>query len=68
MIQRKLTKNQLSVLHVLNKEHLTSSQILKRIDSIPMILKLYSVLDELKAKGVVDNYMKGENKYHYTVY
>ncbi len=59
------TYNQLSVLSALNKEHLTTFQLLKRMDSVPMILKLYTILDELKAKGVVRSYMKKDTKYHY---
>jgi len=59
------TNNQLDVLSVFNSDHLTTSQILKRMDSVPMILKLYSILDELKEKGVVKSYMKKDTKYHY---
>lgn len=59
------TSNQLDVLSVFNSDHLTTSQILKRMDSTPMILKLYTILDELKEKGVVKCYMKKDTKYHY---
>lgn len=59
------THNQLSVLSALNDEHLTTLQLLKRMDSVPMILKLYSILDELKEKGVVRSYMKKDTRYHY---
>ena len=61
----KFTNRQLSVLSALNKEHLTTFELLKRMDSVPMILKLYAILDELKEKGVVKSYMKKDTKYHY---
>ncbi|MDT7831666.1 hypothetical protein RQM59_04700 [Flavobacteriaceae bacterium S356] len=65
MKQANFTNRELSVLSALNKEHLTTFQLLKRMDSVPMILKLYTILDELKEKGVVKSYMKKDTKYHY---
>lgn len=58
------TNNQLSVLSALNRDHLTTFQLLKRMDSVPMILKLYTILDELKEKGAVRSYMVEDTKYH----
>ncbi|MFY0604580.1 MAG: hypothetical protein JXQ93_11555 [Flavobacteriaceae bacterium] len=58
------TKQQ-SIITALSKGPLTSIEILKKVESIPMILKLYTVLDELNEKGIVKSYMERETKYHY---
>lgn len=53
-----------SVLSAVRNEPLTSFQILKKVDSVPMILSLYSVLDQLKSKGVLKSFVKQNQKYH----
>lgn len=62
----KLTNNQITVLKVLENQHLTSFQILKKIDSISLILVVYSIIDELKGMGILKSYTKKKNKFHYT--
>ena len=66
MNQDKFTPKQKSVLSALNNEHLTSVEILNRAKSIPHILKLYSVLDELRNMGVIHSYIDRNVKYHHT--
>lgn len=62
-----LTATEQSVLDLVQKEHLTSFEILKRVDNVSMILSLYNILDNLKNKGVVNSYIKQNQKYyHYT--
>ena len=53
-----------SVLNVVQKESLTSFEILKRVDNVPMILSLYNVLDELRSKGIIKSFIKENKKYH----
>ncbi|MDD7914019.1 hypothetical protein [Polaribacter ponticola] len=60
-----LTTNEKSVLSALNKEHLTSFQILNKVENISMILSLYTIIDKLKIKGALKSYMKENKKYHY---
>ncbi len=60
----KFTSKQQSVFLALKKKDLTSSEILKETPKIPHILKLYSVLDELKSLGMVNSYMKEGVRYH----
>ncbi|MBU3011706.1 hypothetical protein KO506_09855 [Polaribacter vadi] len=60
-----LTNRQLEVINELKNEHLTSFQILNRINSIKLILVVYNVLDELKNMGILKSYMKQNVKYHY---
>lgn len=67
MKQQNLTSRQESVLSILNNEHLTSVELLNRVKDIPHILKLYSVLDELRTMGVVNSYAKENMKYHHRV-
>jgi len=59
-----LTETELAVLNVIKEKPLTSSQILKQIDSIKMILVLYSIMDELKGKGMVKSFVSNNEKYH----
>ena len=66
MKQIKLTTTQKNVIEALDKEHLTSSQILKKVDNISLILVLYNIMDELKGLGVLKSYIKKNEKYHYT--
>ena len=42
----KLSSNEKNILSTLSKEHLTSVQILNRVESISLILKVYSVLED----------------------
>lgn len=60
----KLSPAEQSVLKVVQKEPLTSFEILKKVDNIPMILSLYNVLDELKNKGIIKSFIKENKKYH----
>lgn len=59
-----LTPAEESVLNAVRKEPLTSHQILKKVDNIPMILSLYTIIDELKSKGAIKSFVKKNNKYH----
>ena len=63
-MKNQITKKQASVLVVLKKEDLTSTEILKRTNNIPHILKLYTVLDQLRTKGLVRSYIKENIKFH----
>ena len=58
------TEQQQSVLNAIKVEPLTSFEILKKVDNISMILSLYSIMDELKNKGVVKSYSKENVMYH----
>ena len=62
---QKLSLNEKNVLNALSKEHLTSVQILNRIDSISLILQVYSLLEDLSSNGYVTSYVKKDVKYHY---
>jgi Fe2+ or Zn2+ uptake regulation protein len=64
MKQLNLTAAEQSVLNAVQEEHLTSFQILKKVDNVPMILSLYNVLDQLTTKGVIKSYVKQNQKYH----
>ena len=59
-----LTEQQKSVLDAVQKEPLTSFQILKKVDNISMILSLYTIMDELKSKGALKSYTVENVKYH----
>ncbi len=62
---KKLSLNEKNILNTLSKEHLTSVQILNRVESISLILKVYSVLEDLSSKGYTTSYLKKGLKYHY---
>ena len=64
MRHQKLSLNEKNILDALNKEHLTSVQILNRIESISLILQVYSLLDGLSSKGYITSYVKKDVKYH----
>ena len=64
MQQEQYTTNQQLVIEALNNEHLTSAEILNKTHMVLHILKLYSILDELRSKGRVQSYMKEGMKYH----
>lgn len=59
-----LTETELAVLNVIKEKPLTSFQILKQVESIKMILVLYSVMDDLKGKGMVKSFVNENVKYH----
>ena len=52
---------------VLNNQHLTSVEILNEAKSIPHILTLYSILDELRNMGMIQSYMKQNLRYHVAI-
>ncbi|WP_298781800.1 hypothetical protein [uncultured Polaribacter sp.] len=54
-----------SVLNVIQKEPLTSFQILKRVETIPVILTLYNVMDRLKSNGLLKSFVNNNVKYYY---
>ena len=54
-----------SILHALKNEQLTSLQILKKVDSISHILKVYSLLEGLNSKGLVSGHVIRNMKYHH---
>ena len=64
--QMKLTKQQESILNTLENNHLTSFQILKKVDNISLILVVYNIIDELESLGAIKSYTKKNEKYHYT--
>ena len=65
MKQSNLTAIEQSVLSVVQEEHLTSFEILNRVDNVSLILSLYNILDKLSSKGMLKSYMKQNRKYHY---
>jgi len=54
-----------SVLNAIQKEHLTSYEILQRVEDVSMLLSLYNILDKLSNKGILKSYVKQDTKYHY---
>ncbi|MDP5105346.1 hypothetical protein [uncultured Polaribacter sp.] len=66
MKQTNLTDNQITVLRALENEHLTSFQILKKVENISLILVLYTIMDELEGMGILKSYTKKNKKLHYT--
>ena len=66
MNKSKLTVEQQVVLNALENEHLTSFQILEKVDNISLILVLYNIIDELKVIGILKTYSKKNKRYHYT--
>lgn len=65
MLHPNLTAIEQSVLKTVQKEHLTSFEILKKLENVSLILSLYNILDKLNSKGVLKSYMKQNRKYHY---
>lgn len=55
---------QQSVIAVLSKEPLTTIEILEKAHKVPHILKLYTILDELRSKGVINSYVEEGIKFH----
>lgn len=64
MTTHNLTATETAVLNVIKDQPLTSFQILKKVESIPMILSLYTIIDDLKSKGIVKSYVEHNQKYH----
>jgi hypothetical protein len=64
MRKEQFTSKEKAVIAALSKEHLTSAELLSKAEKIPHILKLYTILDTLRNKGVVESYIKGGVKYH----
>jgi hypothetical protein len=48
----------------MKQEHLTSFQILNKVENISLILSLYTIIDQLKSKGTIESYTKENVKYH----
>ncbi|KOY52642.1 hypothetical protein [Polaribacter dokdonensis] len=65
MLNPNLSAQEQSVLNAVQSEHLTSFEILKKVENVSMILSLYNILDQLNNKGVIKSYMKQDLKYHY---
>ena len=65
MSQTNLSATEQAVLNAVQQEHLTSYQILKKVENVSMLLSLYNILDALKIKGVLKSYVKKDSKYHY---
>ena len=64
MSTENLTPVELAVVNLIKEQPLTSFQILKKVESISMILVLYTVIDNLKNKGFVKSYTEQNVKYH----
>lgn len=54
-----------SILEAVKINHLTSFEILEKVDNVDMILSLYTILDELEIKGALKSYVKENKKFHY---
>ena len=67
MKKQVFTPTQMSLLSALKNEHLTSLEILHKVDSISGILNVYNMLDKLKEKEVVGSYVKNDRNYHYAL-
>jgi len=65
MTTNNFTQTELAVLNLIKEQPLTSFQILKKVESIPMILVLYTIIDDLKSKGIVKSFVEQNVKYHY---
>ena len=60
-----LTNVHKAVIEVLKNEHLTSFEILNKINSISVTLEVYRIIDELNKLGILKSYIKQDLKYHY---
>jgi len=65
MAKIELSRLEEAVLNMVKENHLTSFEILKKVEDVSMILSLYNILDQLDNKGVIKSYMKQDLKYHY---
>lgn len=64
MNNQNFTTEQLSVLNAIKNKPLTSFEILKEVKTVPMILSLYNIIDELNSKGAAKSYVSNNVKYH----
>lgn len=62
-----LTNLHKEVIEVLEKEHLTSFEILNKIKNISVTIEVYGIIDELNKMGILKSYIKQDLKYHYVV-
>ena len=67
MKKQVLTPIQTSLLLALKNEHLTSLEILHKVDSISGILNVYNMLDKLKERKGVGSYVKNDINYHFAL-
>lgn len=65
MLQSNLSATEQSVLNLVQEQHLTSFEILNKVENVSLILSLYNILDKLNSKGMLKSYMKQNRKYHY---
>jgi len=65
MSHQKLSLNEKNILNIISKEHLISIQIFNRIESISLILQVYSILEDLSSKGYITSYVKNDVRYHF---
>lgn len=65
MKAKKLTELHETVLTLLQKEHLTSFQILSKLKKNTMILEVYNIIDDLKSNGLLKSYVKDNMKLYY---
>lgn len=60
-----LTNLHKEVIEVLEKEHLTSFEILNKIKNISVTIEVYGIIEELNKMGILKSYIKQDLKYHY---
>ena len=65
MRTNQFTSREKAVIDALSNEHLTTIEILSKAHKVPHILKLYTILDQLRSKGAVNSYIKEGIKFHY---
>jgi len=65
MSHQKLSLNEKNILNIISKEHLISIQIFNRIESISLILQVFSILEDLSSKGYITSYVKNDVRYHF---
>ncbi len=64
MIAKAFTPKQQSVLAVMGDQHLTSKEILDKVEGMNLLLELYPTLEALRNYGAIQSYNEGEYKYH----
>ena len=65
MEKQNLTELHENVLTILEKEHLTSFQILSKLKNTTLILEVYDIIDDLKRNGLLKSYVKDNMKLYY---
>ena len=65
MSHQKLSLNEKNILNIISKEHLISIQIFNRIESISLILQVFSILEDLSSKGYITSYVKNDVRCHF---